>query len=173
MEGLRLSEETTRTLAGVAGATLLGLRSLQGDASSGWLVAETSIGLLVAVPESCSIDLGDPRAEYFRLTVRPTQLEPQQSQWPGGPLQKWLTLNDIPSGALPAMVLSAAPVTGQCGLGSGHSGIELSLSSGFRVSVLSEAPSLSPLALQVTWHRQPPRLVPNNSFKPNLLRKSA
>ena len=173
MEGLRLSEETTKSLAGIAGATLLGLRALQGDASSGWLVADTSIGLLVAVPESCSIDHEDPRAECFRLTVRPTLLEPQQSQWPGGPLQRWLPLNGIPSGALPAVVLCTAPVTGQCGLGSGHSGIELSLSSGFRLSVLSEAPSLSPLALQVTWHRQPPRLVPNNSFKPKPLRGSA
>ena len=173
MEDLRLSEETIRALGNIVGETLHGLRSPQGDESSGWLVVDFPSGALVIAPDSCAVSGEDSRAEYFRLTVQHRHGEPEMPRWPGGPLYEWRALANTPSGAIPAAVVAAIPITGACDLGLGHAGVELTLSSGFRLSVLSEAPGLSPMALQVVWRRQPLRLVPNNSFKPKPLRGSA
>ena len=173
MENLRLTEETLRALDELVGRELLGLRSLQGDASSGCLVAELADGILVLAPESVAASADDARAEYFRLGISRHLQEPQMARWPGGPLYEWQPLAGAPPAALPATVLSASPVTGPCDLALGDTGLELALSSGFRLSVLSEALDLSPMALQVIWHRQPLQLVPNNSFKPKPLRGSA
>jgi hypothetical protein len=156
MESLRLTDDTHRALEELVGQELLGLRSPEGDALSGWLVADLASDVLVMAPDSVSGFSDDARAEYFRLDICRQLREPQMTQWPGGPLQEWRSLANAPAAALPATVLSAFPVTGQCDIGLGHSGVEFLLSSGFRLTVLSEALGLSPMALQVNWHHQPP-----------------